>query len=354
MVSVILDNYNYEKYIEKAIESVLLQTYTDFELIIVDDGSTDNSSMIIEKCAKKDSRIKVILKENGGQTSAFNAAFAVSKGSIIAFLDSDDFWYPEKLEKIVQKHKRYRFVQHYLSKNGNGIYRKTNAKINWHDVLVQYGYLFNHSVCSSLSFDRELLTPFFPLSDEREMIYCTDGVLLMIALSLTEIGILEEELGFYRIHGSNGFVGKTDYGEKARSILEKQKKYVNKQLRMHGFPEIQFDNHKYFSTLISELLSENKLKKNDKIVIYGTESSGIYMTEVFLDMHFEIWGYADSSKEKQGNSFLNKRIWAPYELNDYRQEFDKILIASSAQDEIALTLEELNFHEGKDYYKLPL
>ena len=101
-------------------------------------------------------------------------------------------------------------------------------------------------------------------------------------------------------------------------------------------------------------MDENKLEHGEKIVVYGTESSGIYMTEVLKRMNFEIWGYSDSSKEKQGKVFLEKRIFDPQELWIHKGEFKHILIASSAQDAIAQTLDKIGFSEGKEYYKLPI
>lgn len=353
-VSIILNNYNYEAYVGEAIESVLNQTYLNYELIVVDDGSTDNSREIIEVYAKKSDKIIPIYKQNGGQTSAFNAAFSAARGDVIALLDSDDYWYPPKLERIVEKHKKYHFVQHYLSNNGKGLYRKINSNVNWHEVLMGYGYLYNHSVSSSLSFDRKLLKPFFPLIDEREMRYCADGILVMIALSLTEVGIIEEELGYYRIHGKNGFVRKNDYGEAARKILHEQHKYVNKQLDYRGFPVIPFSRYAYFNKLIDDLQQDGNLHGENRIVVYGTESSGLYMTEVLEKQGLNIWGYADSAKEKQGEDFLGKRIYSPIELCEVRDAWDVIIIASSAGEAISNTLNGLQLQENKDFFRLPI
>lgn len=353
-VSIILNNYNYESYLGEAVESVLKQTWQDYELILVDDGSTDNSRSIIERYAEKCDKIVPIYKKNGGQTSAFNAAFSAARGSIIALLDADDYWYPEKLEKIVKKHEKYAFVQHYLSNNGCGVYRKINSNVDWHEVLIKYGYLYNHSVSSSLSFSRELLSPFFPLIDEEEMRYCADGILVMIALSLTKVGIIEEELGFYRIHGKNGFVGKSDHGENARKTLHSQHVYVNKQLEYRGFPVIPFSHHAYFNMLIENLCLDKKLNKEDKVVIYGTESSGLYMSEVLEKHGIEIFAYADSSADKQGEIFLGKEIFSPTEIRKRKNEYNVIIIASSAGEAISRTLSNLDFKEGADYYRLPI
>lgn len=354
LVSVILNNYNYADYLEEAIQSVLKQTYSNYEIILVDDGSTDASREIIEKYADTYDKIIPIFKENGGQTSAFNAAFERANGEIIALLDSDDYWYPEKLEKISAKHEQYQFVQHYLSNNGTGIYRKVNTEINWHKILMQYGYLYNHSVSSSLSFSRKLIEPFFPLLNEGDMRYCTDGILVMIALSLTEVGFIEEELGFYRIHGKNGFVGKSDFGKAAREMLARQHTYANLQLEAKGYRQIPFSSHCYLRSIARDMLENGMIKKGNSFVIYGTESSGLYLSEVLDKMDFGIYAYADSDKNRQGSMFCGKMIYSPTEIYERRAEYTKILIASSAQGAIAETLINVGFEEEKDFYKLPI
>lgn len=91
MVSVIVPVYNVEKYIRRCIESILNQTYTNFELILVDDGSSDNSGTICDEYANRDNRIIVIHKENGGVSTARNAGIDVARGKYIMFVDSDDF-----------------------------------------------------------------------------------------------------------------------------------------------------------------------------------------------------------------------------------------------------------------------
>lgn len=98
LVSVIIDNYNYGQFLGEAIDSALAQSYPNIEVIVVDDGSTDNSREIIANYA---GRLFPIVKENGGQGSAFNAGFAASRGDIVIFLDSDDVLLPTAAEKAV-------------------------------------------------------------------------------------------------------------------------------------------------------------------------------------------------------------------------------------------------------------
>lgn len=100
-ISIIVPIYNVEEYLRKCIESALCQTYADFELILVDDGSPDNCGAICDEYAAKDERIRVIHKENGGLSDARNAGLDIAEGKYIFFLDGDDFIDPNLLETVV-------------------------------------------------------------------------------------------------------------------------------------------------------------------------------------------------------------------------------------------------------------
>lgn len=101
LISIVVPIYNVEKYLPKCIESILNQTYKNFELILVDDGSKDNCGNICDEYAQKDNRIVVIHKENGGLSSARNAGIDIAKGKYIGFVDSDDWIHSEMYEKLV-------------------------------------------------------------------------------------------------------------------------------------------------------------------------------------------------------------------------------------------------------------
>lgn len=100
MISIIVPVYNVEQYLTKCLQSILIQTYQNFELILVNDGSTDNSLVICEEYKKKDSRIRIINKENGGLSSARNAGLKEMKGDYIVFIDSDDWIEKDYLQKL--------------------------------------------------------------------------------------------------------------------------------------------------------------------------------------------------------------------------------------------------------------
>ena len=99
-ISVIMPVYNSEKYLSACVQSVLDQTYADFELICVDDGSTDSSAEILETFAKKDSRVRVIRQKNGGGSASRNTGLDAAKGDFIAFIDNDDCWHPDYLKTL--------------------------------------------------------------------------------------------------------------------------------------------------------------------------------------------------------------------------------------------------------------
>ncbi|WDV07469.1 glycosyltransferase [Lysinibacillus irui] len=108
-VSIITPVYNAEKYIDNSIESVLNQTYQDFELIIVNDGSTDNSAQNIKKYLF-DSRIKYYLQENKGESAARNKGIEEAQGEFIAFLDADDLYQPTKIEEQINYFNQYKDI----------------------------------------------------------------------------------------------------------------------------------------------------------------------------------------------------------------------------------------------------
>ena len=102
--SIVVPIYKTEKYLKQCVDSILSQSFTDFELILVDDGSPDNSGKMCDDYAQKDCRVRVIHKQNGGLSDARNAGIKEAKGDYLCFLDSDDFWLTDKvLETFAEK-----------------------------------------------------------------------------------------------------------------------------------------------------------------------------------------------------------------------------------------------------------
>lgn len=140
-VSVVIPTYNRAKYICEAIDSVLAQTYKDHEIIVIDDGSTDNTKELLNKYETK---IKYIYQENKGISAARNAGIKVAKGEYIAFLDSDDLWLSEKLKvqvKALEENKEIGLVYSSMSRIDSsgkfwGMCPSTPAGDNCYDLLI--------------------------------------------------------------------------------------------------------------------------------------------------------------------------------------------------------------------------
>lgn len=128
LISVIVPVYNVEQYLDKCVESIVNQTYKNLEIILVDDSSPDNSALICDKWAKRDKRIIVIHKENGGVSSARNAGLDIASGEFIGFVDSDDYIESDMYEKLIEAIEKYDSdvaVCGFISKNNKVEFQKS-------------------------------------------------------------------------------------------------------------------------------------------------------------------------------------------------------------------------------------
>ena len=159
LISVIVPVYKVEQYLDKCIDSITAQTYDNLEIILVDDGSPDNCPQMCDARAERDSRIKVIHKQNGGLSSARNAGLKVMKGEYVCFVDSDDFIEPDMLEKLysaASKEGADISVCNFSFVNGNGdVSERTEyAERTYRGDEVFKAYLsvtpFGASVCNKL------------------------------------------------------------------------------------------------------------------------------------------------------------------------------------------------------------
>ncbi len=225
LVTVLICNYNYGEYIKDAIDSALGQTWKNIEILVVDDGSTDASRNVLEEYQ---GRIEIILKENGGQASAFNIGVAAAKGKIICFLDSDDRWHPDKVSMVVQKYKEgdYGLVCHDLalidSEGGLlGDIWSNYTKVNLTegeaiDVLVENFYNWIFCPTAGMSLSTDLALEIFPLPEAKWKI-CADEPIAFMAACLAPLGVVNKSLGYYRLHGKNSYASFHD-NEDAISI----------------------------------------------------------------------------------------------------------------------------------------
>lgn len=136
LISVIVPIYNAEKFLHYCIDSILNQSFVDFEILLVNDGSTDNSGKICDKYAEKDTRVKVIHKQNGGVSSARNAGIEAAQGEYICFVDSDDYLESNYLKELIETKRKYsdfdnvwcgfQTVEDYLKNNRNAFAAENN------------------------------------------------------------------------------------------------------------------------------------------------------------------------------------------------------------------------------------
>ena len=206
LVSVILSSYNYAPYLREAVDSVLSQTYPHFELIAVDDGSRDDSPSILKSYT--DPRMRVLLQPNGGQAMAWNNAFAISKGELVMFLDSDDYWRPEKIETMVRCHQllagEYGVMQHNLSaKRGEVMtpYRRVLRSGDCFEDMKVTGNLSYFVTTTGLVFSATVLRKIFPLPTSLKI--SPDAFLTRAAFTFGLVFSVPQELGVLRLHGKN-------------------------------------------------------------------------------------------------------------------------------------------------------
>ncbi|MBI2435279.1 MAG: glycosyltransferase [Candidatus Hydrogenedentes bacterium] len=217
LVSVVLTSYNYAAFVGESIRSVFQQTYKNIELIVVDDGSTDNSREVIEE-AIKDAPIPVrtLFKENGGQSSACNAGFALVQGEVISFLDSDDFWYSDRVEKVLDFMRLLPgggLYQHQLE-TGKGLKRNGMAVGDVFRLWKQWGdgrfnladdhdgVLFSpFQPTSGLTFRKVILDKVMPIPDA--LVTCPDAYLTRTSCAYGPLRSLDLTLGVWRDHGEN-------------------------------------------------------------------------------------------------------------------------------------------------------
>ncbi|WP_196501937.1 glycosyltransferase family 2 protein [Aestuariivirga litoralis] len=240
--SAVITCHNYESFIAQAIDSVAGQTYKNFECVIVDDCSTDNSAAVIERKLKqlKDPRFTLIkLPHNAGQTMASWQGLQHATGTFLAFLDADDWWMPEFMAQHVAAHlnthvnvgltcsdtKLVNGANEILAETWNSFARSRGMK---RDALVEngaslppamraneaapdltfheqgYPARWEFAPCSSLVYRRDLLSMIFPRQNAAGMM-SIDAVLAILASSLTGWIAISTPLSAYRMHGDNLF-----------------------------------------------------------------------------------------------------------------------------------------------------
>lgn len=245
-ISVIIPSYNSANYLPEAIESVLAQTYKDFEIIVINDGSTDRTKEILTPYLD---RIVVLEGPNGGPCEARNRGIRKSSGAYVAFLDADDIWYPDKLA-----HQMAVFSEnhHYDMVHSDASYSRKYASEEgrtWFSTKkrVRTGWIFSDllSECfiilSSVIIKREPLEK-AGLFDEKVERWHGYDLWLRIAIE-RQIGLVDKPLFFRRIHESNRFYSDPllevislvkvlkKWDNQSHKLAEDDRKIINQRLR---------------------------------------------------------------------------------------------------------------------------
>ena len=211
LVSVLMPNYNYARFIGDALDSVQAQAYAGWEVIVCDDGSTDSSRAVVERYLRRDGRIRLLPKDNGGVASALNAAFREAQGEILCLLDADDTFLPGKVDAVVEGFRRQpgagmlTHAMQVVDAAGTPLHRIPThpPQQGWIAEAVRArGGRWRSMPASALCFRRTLADHLFPIPEETFRSEA-DGFLVALAPLLARVGHLAEPLSTYRLHGAN-------------------------------------------------------------------------------------------------------------------------------------------------------
>ncbi|MDD3324197.1 MAG: glycosyltransferase family A protein [Sulfurospirillaceae bacterium] len=207
--SIVIPAYNREKELHVAIQSVLAQTHQDFELIIVDNGSTDATKAVVQSYRDIDKRVKYFWQENSGSPAGSrNTGIKHAKAEWVAFLDSDDYWYPRKLEvvaRMIKNHPSVIAISHYEDKMVDGDFHsmlehgKTLFAKPYNELLFNGNSLSTSAMCVK----KEKLLE-VGLFDTRKEYFAVEDYDMWMKLSLVgEFRYIKESFGVFNISGTN-------------------------------------------------------------------------------------------------------------------------------------------------------
>jgi glycosyltransferase involved in cell wall biosynthesis len=305
LISIVVPFYKGEKYIEKTIDSILHQSFQNFELLIINDGSPGATTEFFDKIAQKDNRIVILHKDNGGVACARQFGIENAKGELIAFCDQDDLWFPEKLTKQIVLF--------------------DNPKVG----LVYCGAIEDH-----LSEDRQVELPFFDtyrgniytsLTKKNEIVSCTAIARRSLLL---EVEAFDKDIGL---------MGVDDWLAWLKMSLVCEVDFVEEYLAIHVFHENNYSSNEakmYKAELVclAKIRPFASLYSNSKEVNYQQVEKNIHLryAEAFIyNGEFSLGADAllhaaicdDSFRLRVKGSFFK---WCPVSLLSLLQRFKRI------------------------------
>ena len=356
-ISVIVPVYNVQKYIEHCIRSICRQTYDNLEIILIDDGSTDDSSWICDQFAEKDSRIKLVHKENEGLVRARKEGLEVSTGRYIAYVDGDDWIEPHMLERLYTILKgenvdiimcgRYEDTGDVQRKVYHGFpegrYDQTDMKSEIFPNMIVNQEFFEWGIFPGVwdkLFRRESLEPYQMAVDERLTMGEDAACTYPCILNAKSIFILHECLYHYRQNVESMVkqnVGEPLEQEKFRILYQSVTEQLRKYRRIFDLREqwkeyllfLMVPRAGYLYRGISELdflFPFPKVEKGSRILIYGMGTFGQLLYKFLERTEFcRVVATVDRNYVELRKQGLN--VDSPNNINYY--EFDRIVIANS-------------------------
>ncbi len=271
-ISTIVPVYNTEKYLNKCIDSILKQTYKDFELILVDDGSTDTSGAICDEYAKKDERVVVIHKENGGQATARNIGLDAAKGEYVSFIDSDDYIEPEMYETMISAIEttdaeiamcgKYLVSEDYSSKSNRFVLDSQNV---WEEKDIVKRFLLGDNVGSSPC-DKLILKELFEKPEQTRFpsgYICEDLIPIFDVLSkATKLVHVGKAYYNYYQRGNSTSRSKGKVQEKAYGLIKYPAEI--RKIVYEKYPEFSIQADYYYAIRLMSMLYKLDPKYNKK------------------------------------------------------------------------------------------
>jgi glycosyltransferase involved in cell wall biosynthesis len=246
LVSIIINNYNYGRYLAASIDSSLAQDYPLKEVIVVDDGSTDDSREII---SRYNGQVVAVLKQNGGQASAFNACFEKSKGQIVCFLDSDDVFLPTKVSDVVNALRDEtlgwcfhdnQWTDALLQPVANSAHVSVaSGRYDFREEAVAGTCQFRPPATSGLAFSRPLLQTLLPMPQDIRI--TSDNYIKFASIALSPGYFLATPLALQRIHGENAYTAKEDDNLRANITI------ATANCLRHNFPTLRKSCNRLFA-----------------------------------------------------------------------------------------------------------
>jgi len=293
-VSVIIDNYNYGKFLTKAMNSVLEQSHTNLELVVVDDGSTDNSRSVIRNVCDSDRRALYSFKKNGGQLSGINQGITLAKGDVIFLLDADDYFesdYVEKATQVYADHPDCDFlfcgIEHFGASDRT-VLRYPENMITDLGFTAYLTFCKNYGVgemTSALSFRRELADKIFPIPLEDSRKIRPDVCIVNISsLLLARKYYLAEPLVRYRIHENNAHARMNSDIRYLHKVYDTEfLAYTNRHFHYFSY-SLRHHNHARMLFIEAQTGKKpNSLKKiYARAILYSNKSPLLYRVYYFL------------------------------------------------------------------------